>query len=200
MKKCLGRISGIKASSFSQASHNEVGDGHGGHGDEVLRGDFELQSAHARADVYVAELQAGLVDVGRKGLLHAHGRAAAPYVAGQRQQLFHRYQVAALVAGRLGGLLQVHLVTARNHAHEMSALVAFQHQGFENLMDILPQLVGDMLRAEVALVHLIGNQLIRHLLLVKKAAGIGLVDFRFWHNAGELGCKVRENIRFCTRN
>ena len=38
-----------------QDTDRQVGDGHGDGGDEVLRGDFELQSADARADVDVSQ-------------------------------------------------------------------------------------------------------------------------------------------------
>ena len=103
-------------------------------------------------------------------------------VARQGQQLLHRDEVAALVARSLGGLLQVELVVTRDDANEISDLVAFQHQGLEHLVDVLAQLVGDVLRPEVVLVHLVRNQLIRNLLLVKDAAGVGFIDFFFGHD------------------
>ena len=50
---------------------------------KVVGREFELQTALAGTDVDVGELQAGFVDEGGKGFLHANGGAAATDVAGE---------------------------------------------------------------------------------------------------------------------
>ena len=121
------------------------------------------------------------MDEGGEGLLHADWRASAADVARQGQQLLHRDEVAALIAGDFGGLLEVHLFVAWDDADEVARFVAFQHQGLEHLVDVLAQLVGDVLRAQVVPIDFVGDELIRNLLLVKKPARIGFVDFFFRH-------------------
>ena len=160
----------------------QIGHGHLRRLDQVLWIDFELQSPHAGTHVDDVEQLAGLMDEGGEWLLHADGRTTATDVAREGQQFLHRDEVAALVACDFGGLFEVHLLVAWDDTDEMACFIAFQDQGFEHLVDVFAQLVGDMLRPKVVFIHLVGNQLILDFLLVKQPAGVGFVDFFFRHD------------------
>ena len=54
-------------------------------GNEIGRGNFDLQSSHAGTDVDVWEMATGVVDVDGEGFLESYGRASASYVAGGGQ-------------------------------------------------------------------------------------------------------------------
>lgn len=69
-----------------------------GSGEEVLRGEAELEAAEAGAHVDVLLFQGAGVDVGGEGFLHTDGGATASDIAGCGEQLFHVDEVAALVA------------------------------------------------------------------------------------------------------
>ena len=58
-------------------------------------------------------------------------------------------------------------VSYRGHkSATVMAAALMRSWGLEHLVDILAQLVGDVLRPEVAFIHLIGNQLILDFLLL----------------------------------
>ena len=75
------------------------------------------------------------MDVSREFLLHADRWTATADVSGERKQVFHRDEVALLVARDLRRELQVDLAAARNDADEVAGLVAAQYEGLEDLLD-----------------------------------------------------------------
>ena len=124
---------------------------------QVAWSQFELQASHSCTDIDMVEFEASLMDESRECFLHAYGRAAASDISRQRQQLLHRDEVTAFVSRGFCSLFKVEFVVARDDAYEITDFVAFQHQGLEHLVNVLTQLVSDMLRPEVVLVHLVGD-------------------------------------------
>lgn len=109
-----------------------------------------------------------------QALLHAHGRAAPADVARGGKQLLQGEQLALLVARDAGRHLEIHLVLAGDDAHEEPRAVAPQHDGLEHLFHVFTQTRGHVHRAEVTLVHHVGDKLVGHTRLVEQAGGIGL--------------------------
>jgi hypothetical protein len=68
-------------------------------------------------------------------------------------------------------------VVARHHADEITAAVALQYERFEDALDRLAQLCGDVRARQVLFVHFIRNQRIRYLRPVEQTGGVGLFDF-----------------------
>ena len=75
-------------------------------------------------------------------------------------------EVALLVARHLGGQLQVHFVFAGDDADEVARLVTVQDEGLEHTIYVLAQAGGNMYRAQVAFVHLVGDQFVALVLLI----------------------------------
>ena len=92
--------------------------------DKVLGGQFQLQSSHSGTDEDVREIHAGFVDVCREWLLHADGRTTSADVSRQWKELFHRNQIAFLVARNLGCQFQVHFMFSRDDANKIARFVA----------------------------------------------------------------------------
>ena len=155
--------------------------------DQGLRGDFQLETAKAGADVDVVVEEGAFVDEGGEGFLHADGGAAAADVAGGGQEFTDVEHLAVLVAGDLGGDLQVHFEIAGDHADEEAGAVAAQHEGLEHLFDILAQLVGDVLRGQVGFVHFVGDEFVGDAGCVEQPGRIGLGGcvILLGHRAGE---------------
>ena len=148
-----------------------------GDAQEVGWGDLDLEATHTGTDVDVGVLVAGVVHVGGEVLLHADGRAAATDVAGEGQELLHGDHLALLVARYLGGELEVDGGIAGDDAHEVAGAVALQDEGLEHLGDVFAQRLGYMGCGEVALIYLVGDELVGYLGLVEQAGCIGLLDF-----------------------
>ena len=91
---------------------------------QIGRGDTQLQTAYAGADIYVAVLHACSVYVCREPLFHTYGRTPAAYVSCRREQILHVEHLDSFVARDLCRGLQVDLVVARYHAYYMSRTVA----------------------------------------------------------------------------
>ena len=85
-----------KARSKSERSH--IADGAADIGDKVGRGNFELKAADAGADVDGLEIKGCRMEVGRKRLLHADGRASSADIAGDAQKVLHRDHLDLFVA------------------------------------------------------------------------------------------------------
>lgn len=145
----------------------EVGQRAVGGTDEVLWGKAELQAAHPGTAVDIVVVHHALVKPCRQGLLHAYGRTAATDVARQWQQLPHVYHLHFLVSSHLGGFFQVHLFGTGNDTDEEAQLLAPQDEGLEQPLDGLAQLLGNVLRAEVVLIHLVCNEFVGHFQLVQ---------------------------------
>ena len=119
------------------------------------------------------------MDIRGERLLHPDGRTAATDVARQGQQFLYGDEVALLVARHLGSQLQVYFVFAGDDADEMARLVAVQDEGLEHTIYILAQAGGYVYRAQVAFVHLVGDQFVGYLGLVQQPGCIGLIDLLF---------------------
>ena len=85
-----------EARSKSERSH--IADSAADIGDKVGRGYFELKTADAGADVNGIEIEGCRMEVGRKRLLHADGRASSADIAGDAQKVLHRDHLDLLVA------------------------------------------------------------------------------------------------------
>ena len=116
------------------------------------------------------------MEKGGEGLFHPHGRAAAADVAGEAEQLLDGDEVDLLVAGGVGRLFQVNLAVAGDDADKVAGALALEHDGFEDTVYVLAQLVGDVLRLKVVLVDGVLVQHELHARLLQQAHGIGLCD------------------------
>ena len=91
------------------------------------------------------------MDIGREGLFHPDRRAAAPDIAGRRQQLLHVQHLDALVARCAGRRFQIDLRVARHDADQNVRPVAAQHERLEHALDRLAELLGHMDGCQIVL-------------------------------------------------
>ena len=150
-----------------------------GGGEEVLRGEAELEASDAGAHVDVLLFQGAGVDVGGEGLLHADGGTTSSDIAGCGEELFHVDEVAALVAGGFGGHLEVYFFICRNNAYEESCTVSLEYQGFEHGRAVFSQLLCHMYGIQMFLIYLIGNQGVRDIFPVQDSCSIGFLNLHF---------------------
>ena len=147
--------------------------------DKVLRSQFQLQSSHSGTDENVWKIHAGFVDIGGKWLLHADGRTTSADVSRQWKELFHRNQVAFLVARNFSSQLQVHLMFSRDDTNKIARLVSMKHKCLEHLVDVLSQAFRYMRGALIVFIDFIRDEFVFHLGLVQQACCIGLVYLFF---------------------
>ena len=138
----------------------DVGDDPSDEVDQSGRGDLQLESSHAGADVDSLEIKRGSMEVGRELLLHADRGAAATDVSCNCEEVLHGDHLDLLVARYLCQCLEIDLSVARNHAHYVPGLVSVQHKRLEDALYRLPEAVRYVLRCKVVLVKLIRNELI----------------------------------------
>ena len=96
-------------------------------------------------------------------LLHADGGTASTDITRQREKLLHGDEVALLVARKLGRLLQIDFVFTRDDTDKVATLIAMEHQGLEDTVDVLAQTGCYMYGTQIVFVHLVGDQLVVHL-------------------------------------
>ena len=116
------------------------------------------------------------MEIGRETFLHPDRRTSSAYVTGNSEKILHRYHLYFLVAGYLCQGLKVYFGVARNDAYDVPCPVSMQDQCLENLCDILPETVGDMLCRQVVLIKFVWYKPICDPRLVKKAGGICLFN------------------------
>lgn len=150
-------------------------------GDQVRRCDLQLQAAHPGTDVDERLGFDRRMDIGREGFLHADRRTAAADVSRHGQQLLHRDQIHLLVARDPGCRLEVHFVVAGNHTDEIARAVALEHKGLEDAGDLLAQLLGDVCRRQMLLVHAVGHQFVGDLRTVEQPCGVRFLYLRMAH-------------------
>lgn len=153
-------------------------------GNEVGRGNFDLQPTHAGTDVDVWKVATGVVDVDGEGFLESYGRASASYVAGSGQELFHSYHLGTLVARYFGSALEVDLGVSGYNTDKYAGAVASQYECLEYLLYGLAQLMCHVVNGKVVFVNLVGYQLVVYTGLVEQASGVGLIYF---HRQGVAG-------------
>ena len=144
-------------------------------GNEVGRGNLELEAAHAGAYVDVGMPGDGGLVVGGEGLLHADGGAASADVSGKRQELLYVDQFGPLVAGDPGGFLEVYLAVALYYAYEISVAVTAQHYGLVYAGDVLTESGCHGIGGEMLFVHFVWYQLIGYSGPVQKAGCVGFL-------------------------
>ena len=90
-------------------------------------------------------------------LLHADGGTASTDIARQRKKLLHGDEVALLVARKLGRLLQIDFVFTRDDTNKVATLIAMEHQGLEDTVDVLAQTGCYMYGTQIVFIHIVGN-------------------------------------------
>ena len=137
---------------------------------------LQLQAAFSGTYVDERKLHRRFVNENREVLLESERAATAADVAGERSQVLERDGIDFLVAAHFRGSLQVDFEIAGNHAHEVADLVAVNEDGLENLIDVFAEAVGHVLRAQVAFVDLVGDELVRNFLAVENSCRVRLLD------------------------
>lgn len=115
-----------------------------------------------------------LMKNGRKGLLHADGRASSMDIACQRQQILGLHHLDRLLPHRPRRLFQIQFLPNGNHKHIVSPGMAHRHQGFEHPVRVLPQQLGH-LDAGQSLPRAIVMGSVGNLFLVQHTHYVGLL-------------------------
>ena len=142
--------------------------------DEIGWGDFELQATETCAHIDCLEVLYTIMYIYRERLFQSDGAATSAEVSSEGKELLHGYEVALFVARYLGGFFEVDLVASRDDTYKILGFISAKNEGFEHLMDVFAQLVGNMLGTKVGLIHPVGDELIMDFLLVEQACCIGL--------------------------
>ena len=124
------------------------------------------------------------MEVCGEAFLHSDWRTSPAYVTGNSEKILHRYHLYFLVAGNLRQCLKVYFGVARNDAYDVPCPVSMQDQCLENLCDILPQAVGDMLCRQVVLIKFVWDKPIFYTCLVKQSCCVCLFYHRSVCNGG----------------
>ena len=88
--------------------------------DKVLGSYLYLQSSNPGTHEYEWKIHARFMNIRREKFLHADGRTPSTDIAGKWKKVFHRDEVALLVARYLGGHLQVHFMFAGDDAYKIA--------------------------------------------------------------------------------
>jgi len=88
--------------------------------DKVLGSYLYLQSSHSCTHEDEWKIHAGFMNIRGEKFLHSDRRTTSPDVAGQWKEVFHRDEVALLVARYLGRHFQVYFMFARDDAYKIA--------------------------------------------------------------------------------
>src|SRR5207302_11107535 len=118
----------------------------------------------------------GLVHINRKVALGRKRGHAAANVAGERLQLFYRYELDLALSRDSRQRLQVQFLIAGDHRQADSVAVTTRDQRVENLLRRQTDLGRNRFRSEVVGIHLVLAQFVADSLPVEQPRGVCLLS------------------------
>ena len=81
-------------------------------------------------------MQASVMNISRKMLLHSNGRTTSPDISRQRKKFLHGYEIALFIAGSLCRQFLFNFVLTRDDANKIAAFVTVKNKCLKYLLYI----------------------------------------------------------------